>query len=121
MNLARRPGTVAERAGALGRDLVDIARGTSDREPVKADQRFRDPAWQSNPLMRRSLQAYLAANETVDELFNDARLDFRDAGRLRFVRDVVMEGISPSNNPLISPLGWKAMVDTGGLSVVRGP
>ena len=79
----------------------------------------RDPAWQSNPLMKRSMLAYLAANETVHELFN-AQLDFRDAERLRFVRDVVMEGIAPSNYPLISPLGWKALVDTGGLSVIRG-
>ena len=70
--------------------------------------------------MKRSMLAYLAANETVHELFNDAQLDFRDAERLRFVRDVVMEGIAPSNNPLISPLGWKALVDTGGLSVIRG-
>ena len=120
LNLSRRPGTVAERAGSLGRELADIARGTSDRVPAKADQRFRDPAWQSNPLMKRSMQAYLAANETVHELFNDAQLDFRDAERLRFVRDVVMEGIAPSNYPLISPLGWKALVDTGGLSVIRG-
>ena len=31
-----------------------------------------------------------------------------------------MEGLAPSNNPLISPLGWKAIIDTGGLSIVRG-
>jgi polyhydroxyalkanoate synthase subunit PhaC len=39
---------------------------------------------------------------------------------MRFVLDVVMDGISPSNNPLISPLGYKAIIDTGGLSVIRG-
>ena len=27
---------------------------------------------------------------------------------------------APSNNPLISPVGWKAALDTGGLSAVRG-
>src|SRR5206468_988837 len=32
----------------------------------------------------------------------------------------LIEGLSPSNNPLISPLGWKALVDTGGLSAARG-
>ena len=70
--------------------------------------------------MKRSMQAYLAANETVDELFSDAHLSWRDAEQMRFVLDVVMEGLSPSNNPLISPLGWKAMIDTGGLSLLRG-
>ena len=56
----------------------------------------------------------------MDSLFADAELDWRDAERIRFVLDVVMEGLAPSNNPLISPLGWKAIIDTGGLSIVRG-
>ena len=120
LNLARRPGVVAERVGSLGRELASIATGTSDRAPAKPDKRFSDPAWQSNPLMKRSMQAYLTAAEFVDSLFADAELDWRDAERIRFVLDVVMEGLAPSNNPLISPLGWKAIIDTGGLNVVRG-
>jgi poly(3-hydroxyalkanoate) synthetase len=66
------------------------------------------------------MQAYLAAHDTVDQLFADAELNWRDAERMRFVLDVVMDGMSPSNNPLISPLGYKAIIDTGGLSVIRG-
>ena len=103
-NLARRPGVVGQRVRSLGRELASITWGSSDRVPVKADKRFNDPAWQGNPLMKRSMQAYLAANDTVDKLFGDANLDWRDAERLRFVLNVVMEGIAPSNNPVISPL-----------------
>ena len=66
------------------------------------------------------MQAYLATLDTVDQLSSDADLDWRDAERIRFVLDVVTEGLSPSNNPLLNPLGWKAMIDTGGLSAVRG-
>ncbi|MEB3983291.1 alpha/beta fold hydrolase [Mycobacterium sp. 663a-19] len=120
LSLARHPGALAERVGTLGRELVSIGRGTSGRAPAKGDQRFGDSAWLNNPLLKRTMQAYLAANETVDALFADARLDWRDAERLRFALDVVMEGISPSNNPLLSPLGWKAIIDTGGQSLVRG-
>ena len=120
LNLARRPGVVAERVGSFGRELASIATGTCDRAPAKPDKRFSDPAWQTNPLMKRSMQAYLAAAEFVANLFADAELDWRDAERIRFVLDVVMEGLAPSNNPLISPLGWKAIIDTGGLNVVRG-
>jgi class II poly(R)-hydroxyalkanoic acid synthase len=120
LNLARRPGVVAERVGSFGRELASIATGTSDRAPAKPDKRFSDPAWQSNPLTKRSMQAYLTAAELVDSLFADAELDWRDAERIRFVLNVVMEGLAPSNNPLISPLGWKAIIDTGGLNVVRG-
>ena len=120
LNLARRPGVVAERVGTFGRELASIATGTSGRAPANPDKRFSDPAWQGNPLMKRSMQAYLTAAALVDNLFADAELDWRDAERIRFVLDVVMEGLAPSNNPLISPLGWKAIIDTGGLSVVRG-
>ena len=120
LNLARRPGVVAERVGSFGRELASIATGTCDRAPAKPDKRFSDPAWQTNPLTKRSMQAYLAAAEFVANLFGDAELDWRDAERIRFVLDVVMEGLAPSNNPLISPLGWKAIIDTGGLNVVRG-
>jgi polyhydroxyalkanoate synthase len=120
LNLARHPGTVADRVGSLGRELAAIAQGASDRAPAKADKRFSDPAWQGNPLLKRSMQAFLATNETVEKLFADAQLNWRDAEQMRFVLDVVMETLSPSNNPLISPLGWKAIVDTGGQSLLRG-
>ncbi|MGZ8748944.1 MAG: PHA/PHB synthase family protein, partial [Mycobacterium sp.] len=119
-SLARRPDVIAQRVGSFGRELASIATGTSDRAPAKPDKRFSDPAWQGNPLMKRSMQAYLAAAEVVDKLFADAKLDWRDAERIRFLLDVLTEGLAPSNNPMISPLGWKAIIDTGGLNVVRG-
>jgi polyhydroxyalkanoate synthase subunit PhaC len=120
LSLAKQPRTLASRAGTLGRDLLSIAEGRSELAPAKGDKRFADPAWRGNPLLRRTMQAYLAANNTVDQLFSDAELDWRDAERIRFVLDVVTEGLAPSNNPILSPLGWKALIDTGGQSAVRG-
>ncbi|MFE7797623.1 PHA/PHB synthase family protein [Nocardia sp. NPDC057440] len=119
-NLAGKPGTLAERGWSLAKELGDIARGTSTREPARYDKRFADPAWQQNPLLHRVVQAYLAASETAETLYQDADLDWRDAERMKFVLDNVIEGGSPSNNPLLSPLGWKAMIDTGGSSAARG-
>ena len=120
LNLARRPEVLAARAQTLGRELASITRGDCDRAPAKADKRFADPAWQGNPVLKRSMQAYLAAVDTADKLLDDAQLSWRDAQRVRFAFDIVTEGLAPSNNPLISPLGWKAAIDTGGLSVIRG-
>jgi len=120
LSLARQPRTVASRAAGLGRELVSIAEGRSDIAPGKGDRRFADPAWRGNPLLKRTMQAYLAGCTTVDELFSDAHLDWRDAERIRFALDVITEGLSPSNNPLLNPLGYKALIDTGGLSAVRG-
>ena len=120
LNLARQPHKVATRAASLGRELVTIAAGRSDVAPARGDKRFTDPAWQGNPLLKRTMQAFLATHTTVDQLFSDAHLDWRDAESIRFVLDVVTEGLSPSNNPLLNPLGYKALIDTGGLSAVRG-
>jgi poly[(R)-3-hydroxyalkanoate] polymerase subunit PhaC len=120
LRLAKQPGTVASRAGAFGRELLSIVEGRSELAPAKGDKRFSDPAWRGNPLLRRTMQAYLAANNTVDQLFLDADLDWRDAERIRFVLDVLTEGLAPSNNPILSPLGWKALIDTGGQSAIRG-
>jgi polyhydroxyalkanoate synthase len=119
-NLAKQPGAVAGRLGALTRELGGIAVGKSHRAPARSDKRFADQAWQQNPLLRRVMQAYLAGAETAEGLLADAQLDWRDGERMRFVVDNFVEGLAPSNNPLISPLGWKALIDTGGLSAVRG-
>src|SRR6201992_1697537 len=119
-NLAQHPGAVADRAGALTRDLGNIAAGKSHRAPARADKRFSDPAWQENPLLHRIMQAYLAGAETAEGLLADAQLDWRDNEKMQFVLDNVVEGLAPSNKPLISPLGWKALIDTGGLSAGRG-
>ncbi|MGD1254612.1 PHA/PHB synthase family protein [Mycobacterium seoulense] len=119
-NLAKQPGAVAGRIGALTRELGAIAAGNSHRVPARSDKRFADPAWEQNPLLHRIMQAYLAGAETAEGLLADAGLDWRDQERMRFVVDNLVEGLAPGNNPLISPLGWKAMIDTGGLSAVRG-
>ncbi|MFE3960736.1 PHA/PHB synthase family protein [Nocardia sp. NPDC059091] len=120
INLARKPQAVAGRVSVLALELSDIAHGRSERAPGRGDRRFDDPAWQGNPLFKRSMQAYLAAHDTVKGLFADADLDWRDAEWMGFLLDNLMEGLSPSNNPVLNPLAWKALVDTGGLSAVRG-
>ncbi|MGO9099865.1 MAG: poly(3-hydroxyalkanoate) polymerase, partial [Mycobacterium sp.] len=119
-NLAQHPGAVASRAATLTRELGAIAVGKSYRAPARADKRFSDPAWQENPLLHRIMQGYLAGAEAAEGLLADAALDWRDSEKMRFVMDNLVEGLAPSNNPLISPLGWKALIDTGGLSAVRG-
>jgi polyhydroxyalkanoate synthase len=120
VSLAKQPGAVAGRVGTLARELGSVVAGRSHRAPDRADKRFTDPAWQHNPLLHRIMQAYLAAAETADGLHADANLDWRDNDKMRFVIDNLVEGLAPSNSPLISPLGWKALIDTGGLSAVRG-
>jgi polyhydroxyalkanoate synthase len=118
--LAARPRVVARRGRDLATELVRVAAGTSDRAPASRDRRFADPAWTNNGLLRRVVQAYLAAAEFGDVLLGDAALEWRDGERMHFVIDNIVDAASPSNNPLINPLGWKALIDTGGSSAVNG-
>jgi polyhydroxyalkanoate synthase subunit PhaC len=118
--LARRPGDLGRRAGSLAAELARVGLGRSTLAPSARDRRFSDPAWTSNPLLRRLVQAYLAAGRTAEQLLEDADLEWRDAERMAFVVDNLVQALAPSNNPVVSPLFWKALIDSGGASVVRG-
>ena len=118
--LAGKPGPTLGRVSALAGELTRIARGTSSVAPAKRDRRFADPAWNENPVLRRIVAAYLAAGRTVEDLVADAELSWRDHERTSFLVANLVEAAAPSNNPLLSPVAWKAAIDSGGLSVLRG-
>ncbi|MGY1639003.1 PHA/PHB synthase family protein [Geodermatophilus sp. SYSU D00742] len=117
--LAGKPKTVARRAGDLAKDLGRVVVGRSDIAPSPKDKRFADPAWQGNGLMRRAMQAHIAAARTAMDLVEDADLDWRDDERIRFTVTNVVDALAPSNTPL-NPLLWKAVIDTGGRNAVTG-
>ena len=118
--LASRPGTVAGRAGLLAADLGGITAGTSTIAPQDRDRRFSDPAWSQNPLLKRTVQAYLAVARAAEDLLADAELDWRDNERLKWLLTNIIAAFAPSNSPLLSPVAWKAFIDTGGMNYVRG-
>ena len=120
VGLARRPLTTARRLGSLAAELARIGVGTSALAPPKRDRRFTDPAWTENLLLRRIVQAYLAAGQTADQLVNDAALDWRDDKRVRFLAENLEDALSPSNVPLVNPASAKAAIDTAGLNLVHG-
>ena len=119
-SLATRPAVMARRFGSLAGGLAQITIGTSTITPSRRDRRFADEAWTTNPVLRRVVQAYLAAGQTAVRLVGDAELDWRDDQRARFLVENLVEALAPSNLPLLNPASAKAIVDTGGLTVVRG-
>lgn len=119
-DLARRPRTVARRGRELAAELTHIATGQSRLAPSKRDRRFADEAWSTNPVLRRIVQAYLATAGTAQALLADAELGWRDRERLAFAADNLVAALAPSNNPLVSPVAWKALIDSGGGNVVAG-
>ena len=118
--LSKRPRTVARRAGGLFSELGKIGTGRSELAPAKTDKRFLEPAWTHNPALRGVLQAYLAACACSQQLVEDVELEWADAERVRFIVSNLGDALAPSNNPLLNPLMWKALLDSGGRSALRG-
>jgi polyhydroxyalkanoate synthase subunit PhaC len=118
--LARRPRTVAGRAGELAAELARVAAGRSERAPSRGDRRFADPAWELNGLLRRGLQAYLAIGDAVDGVITDAQLDWQSERQARFAATNVLDALAPSNYPWSNPAVMRAIVDEGGANLARG-
>jgi polyhydroxyalkanoate synthase subunit PhaC len=118
--LARRPRRPAARARSFGADLARAVTGRSRLRPAAGDRRFADPAWETNPLLRSLLQAYLAAGAAVDGLITDAELDWRDERQSRFAAGNVLDALAPTNFPLTNPAVLREIVDHGGTNLARG-
>jgi poly[(R)-3-hydroxyalkanoate] polymerase subunit PhaC len=118
--LARRPRPTITRGTDLLAELGRVALGSSTLAPSGRDRRFTDPAWTQNPALRRVMQAYLATEHTAEGLVADADLDWRESERIGFLVHNLVQAMAPSNNPLISPVAWKAAIDSGGSSALTG-
>jgi len=118
--LAGRPRLVAGRGRQLLGELGRIAVGTSQVQPSRRDRRFADPGWAGNPVLRRAMQAYLAAAGTAEGVVADAGLDWADSERVGFGVTNLIDALAPSNNPLLNPAALKAAIDTGGSSALAG-
>ena len=92
----------------------------SQVQPSRRDRRFADPGWAGNPLLRRAMQAYLAAAGTAEGMVADAGLDWADSERVGFGVTNLIDALAPSNNPLLNPAALKAAIDTGGGSALAG-
>src|SRR5579864_785790 len=117
---AARPRLVAGRGRQLLGELARVAVGTSQVEPSRRDRRFADPGWAGNPLLRRTMQAYLAAAQTAEGVVAEVGLDEADSERVGFVLTNLVDALAPSNNPLLNPAAAKAAIDTGGGSALKG-
>jgi polyhydroxyalkanoate synthase len=118
--LAARPRLIAGRGTRLAGELARIAAGRSQVQPSRRDRRFADPGWAGNPLLRRTMQAYLATAETAEGVVAEAGLDEKDAERVGFTLTNLIDALAPSNNPLLNPAAVKAAIDTGGKSTLAG-
>ncbi len=114
------PGLLARRGLGLGREIVEIVVGRSERAPEAGDRRFADPAFEKHPAYRRLMQGYLAIRGTLLALVEEVELDRKSRDRARFAVSLLTEALSPTNTLIGNPAALKRAFDTAGVSLAVG-
>ncbi|GAA4039635.1 PHA/PHB synthase family protein [Parerythrobacter jejuensis] len=114
------PARMVRHSQAMGSDMIKIMTGQSDLAPEAKDKRFRDPAWQFNPFMRAGMQYYLAVQKGMSNWLEELELDDLEKDRARFISTIIIDSIAPTNTLAGNPTAQKRLIDSGGLSIIKG-
>src|SRR5262252_9307077 len=96
------------------------SKGSSPLAPGSKDKRFSDPAWEDNPLFYALLQAHFLRERLVGDLLSAANLDPQTARKARFVAQLVVDALAPTNYLWTNPTALRRAFETGGGSLLRG-
>jgi len=89
-------------------------------EPSR-DRRFADPEWSTNPMFDFMRRAYELNSQWLMTLIDSAsELDPKDQRRARFFGQQTIDAFAPTNFFASNPAALKAMIESGGSSVVEG-
>ena len=117
---ARQPAPFAKHLGQYGKELVEIAKGSSELAPEPRDRRFKDETWHKNPIYKRGLQSWLAMQKELKGWIEDSGVSEHDKARANFMLDIIIDSFAPTNTLLGNPAAMKKLYETGGTSVLRG-
>lgn len=105
---------------SFGDDVVKIVSGKSELSPDPKDKRFMDPAWRYNPFFRAGAQYYLAVQKGMKGWLEDLELDELERDRANFISNIIIDSLSPTNTLAGNPTAQKRLIDSGGLSLIKG-
>ena len=105
---------------SLSEDMIQIMTGKSELAPDPKDKRFKDPAWQANPFFRAGAQYYLAVQKGMKGWMDDLELDELERDRANFISNIIIDSLAPTNSLLGNPTAQKRLIDSGGLSLLKG-
>ena len=114
------PQRIMKHSQSLGMDMVKIMTGKSEIAPHPKDKRFQDPAWQYNPFMRAGMQYYLAVQKGAQQWVEELELDELEKDRARFVSNMIVDALAPTNTLAGNPAAQKMAITSGGLSLMKG-
>lgn len=117
---AANPNSAFKAVSGFTEDAVKIMTGQSDLAPDPKDKRFMDPAWTFNPFFKAGAQYYLAVQKGIKGWIDDMELDALERDRANFVSQMVIDALAPTNTLIGNPTAQKRLVDSGGLSLIKG-
>ncbi|MEM0985224.1 MAG: class I poly(R)-hydroxyalkanoic acid synthase [Pseudomonadota bacterium] len=94
--------------------------GTSEGSSNR-DKRFADPEWQSNPMFEFMRRSYSLNTGWLLSLIENAEgLSQQDKRKAKFLAQQTADAFAPTNFFATNPAALKAMLETGGESVLKG-
>lgn len=123
-NLARHPDKVIDAQMKLWEKHLEVwqefVSGPSE-ETHRKDKRFSDPEWSDNPVFKVIRQSYeLNSSFLLDLISASEDLDENTRRKATFFARQTADAFSPTNFFTTNPTALKAMLETGGESVVAG-
>ena len=91
---------------------------TGDRKP---DKRFKDEAWETNPMFNFIKQSYLLTAKSIrNTIQNIHDLDDKTRQRIEFYTNQYLDAISPSNFLMTNPELLKLTIESRGENLLKG-
>jgi len=106
--------------GRYLKELAQVVQGKSALAPEPKDRRFADPAWKTNALYTRLMQAYLSTQKELSQFIDSSELALAEKGRAQYFASLVTDALAPSNWLLGNPAAVRKIIDTGGDNLVQG-
>ena len=114
------PAILAEQTTKLWRDLFEIGTYQSDLKPSPRDRRFADKSFSENPVYANLLKTWLAWEKRMLEWVDALEVSDLDRERTRFVVQLYVDSLAPTNFLLGNPSALRKAYESGGTSLLTG-
>ncbi len=118
--LVLQPAIGVKHTASLTAEIVRILAGESEIELNPKDRRFADKAFLESPVFRRLAQGWTALQNSIGLWVDDVDFSDADQERARFVAQLVVDALAPTNFLVGNPLALRRALETRGGSLARG-
>ncbi len=120
--LAKNPEKTAHAAMTLFQGWMNLFQSMTAGTELPSDRRFSDPEWTNNPAFDFMRRAWILQGEWMQGLIDAAgdELDETTREKARFFTTQMIDAMAPTNLPASNPAALRALVETGGKSILEG-